>query len=147
MPVTQTQAKIIAGTILEFEDPDSPGVWLEIPEVATIGTLGEQGSFVEATTVDVGDNTRKYVPGLQDVAENTLTFNWIGNNPNQNTLSTWAKALRSVNMRVTMSNGVVITATVGLSGFQTTEITDANSISQASVTYRPSTAYTLAFPS
>lgn len=146
MPVTQTQAKIIAGTILEFEDPDSPGVWLEIPEVATIGTLGEQGSFVEATTVDVGDNTRKYVPGLQDVAENTLTFNWIGNNANQNTLSTWAKALRSVNMRVTMSNGVVITATVGLSGFQTTEITDANSISQASVTYRPSTAYTLAFP-
>ena len=146
MPVTQTQAKIIAGTTLEFEDPDNAGTFLEIPELTTIGVLGEEGSFVESTSIDVGDNTRKYIPGLQDVAENTLTFNWIGDNANQNTLAGWAKNLRSVNMRVTMSNGVVITATVGLSGFQTTEITDANSVSQASVTYRPSTAYTLVFP-
>ncbi len=146
MPVTQTQAKIIAGTILEFEDPDAPGIFIEIPEVTTIGVLGEEGSFVESTPIDISDNTRKYIPGLQDVAENTLTFNWRGNDAAQNTLATWAKALRTTSMRVTMSNGVIITATVGLSGFQTTEITDANSVSQASVTYRPSTAYTVTFP-
>lgn len=147
MPVTQTQARIIAGTILEVENPDTPGTFLEIPELTTIGVLGEEGSFVESTPIDIGNNTRTYVSGLQDVAENTLTFNWIGNNANQNALAGWAKALRTVNIRVTMSNGAIFTATVGLSGFQTTEITDANSISQASVTYRPRGAYAVTFPS
>ena len=146
MPITQTLAKITAGTIIEFEDPDSPATWLEIPEIISLGTLGEQGSFVETTSIDIGDNTRKYIPGLQDVAENTLTFNWRGNDANQNILANWAENLRSVNMRVTFSNAVIFTATVGLSGFSTTEVTDANAPLQASVTYRPSTKYTKAFP-
>lgn len=146
MTITQTLAKITAGTIIEFEDPDNPATWLEIPEIISLGTLGEQGSFVETTSIDVGDNTRKYIPGLQDVAENTLTFNWRGNDANQNILANWAENLRSVNMRVTFSNAVIFTATVGLSGFSTTEVTDANAPLQASVTYRPSTKYTKAFP-
>ena len=146
MPVTITQARILAGTFLEIEDPDNVGVWVEIPEVTNIGALGEQGSFVESTPIDVGDNTRKYVTGLQDVAENTITFNWRGADVNQNSLAQWAKASRTVNMRVTVANGAVISATVGLSGFQTTEFSDANAIIQGSVTYRPSTAYTVVYP-
>ena len=119
---------------------------MEIPEIVSLGQLGEQGSFVETTPIDVGDATRKYIPGLQDVAENTLTFNWRGDDVNQNTLAGWAESLLSVQMRVTFSNSVIFTATVGLSGFTTTEVSDANAPLQASVTYRPSTKYTKAFP-
>lgn len=136
MAVTSTQAVILAGTIVEVEDPDSPGTWVDIKEVVNIGSIGTQGSFVEATPIDITTKTRVYTSGLKDVAENQLTFNWIADS-GQEQLRTWAQALRNVKMRVIISNGKTMQAEVGLSGFGTTDFADPNGIVQAQVSYRP----------
>ena len=147
MPVTTTNAVLLAGTIVEFEDPDATPTpaYIEIPEVTNIGAIGTQGSFVETTPIDIGDRTRKYIAGLKDPGENTLTFNWLNNNANQNLLRGWAENGQSIPMRVTMTNGATMSATVALSGFRTEELADANAPIRATVSYRASSTWVTAF--
>ena len=59
----RTEAIIGAGTCLSFEDPASPGGYLELEEARTIGATGTQGEFVETTPLKA--TTRTYIPGLK----------------------------------------------------------------------------------
>ena len=59
----QSIAIIGAGTRLSFENPASPGNFIELQEALTIGSIGEQGEFIETTPIS--STTRTYVPGLK----------------------------------------------------------------------------------
>lgn len=140
MATTQTLAVLTAGTNLEVEDPDTPGTWLDIPEILTMGVIGEPGSFVDTTPIDITTQSRVYISGLKDPPENTMTFNWRDGDANQTSLRDWAIALRTVQFRVTTNNSYVATATIALSGFST-ELNDANTQIIGSINYRAKSAW------
>ena len=145
MATTTTQAVLIAGSNLEVEDPDAPGTYYDLGEVLNVGTIGEPGTFVDVTPLDVTTKSRLYIGGLKDPPENTLTYNWRRNDTNQELLRGWALALRSVRFRITTAHGYVVQALVSLSGFSF-EMTDANAQFIATVNYRASEAWSYTVP-
>lgn len=132
MAVITSQAVLGAGTRLYFTDASTE---YEINEIRSIGTLGTTGSFVDVTPIDVTDNTRKYISGLQDTTENALTFNWIAADPAQSLLRALAQANSSVPMRIEFSNGEQFTWNAELSGFQVNDVPVDDAL-QAQVSYR-----------
>lgn len=133
MATTASSAVLGAGTRLYFTDNSTE---YEVSEIRSVGTIGTTGSFVDVTPIDVTDNTRKYINGLQDTTENALTFNWVSADPAQTLLRTLAEAnTRGVPMRLVFSNGAESQWTANLSGFQINDVPVDDAL-QAQVSYR-----------
>ncbi|MCO7225774.1 hypothetical protein [Pleionea sp. CnH1-48] len=65
-------AKVPAGTIFEFEDPATPDTFIKLPNIDSLGEVGQTGTFVEVTTLV--DKTKKYVADRPDAPEKELVF-------------------------------------------------------------------------
>lgn len=114
-----TVAKIGAGSVLSFEDPDTPDSFLPLTEVLSIGAIGEQGEFVETTPIAA--TTRTYIPGLKTPPDKEITGNDVPGDVNQEKFLQLAKAMETVNMKVELANGRNAAFTMALSGWQINE--------------------------
>ena len=70
-----TVAKLGAGSVFEFEDPQNPGVWTEVPDMLEIGEVGEQGEFVQTTPIS--KVVHEYIKGMQTPPNKTFRTNHI----------------------------------------------------------------------
>ena len=113
---TRTEAIIGAGTTLSFEDPATPGDYLELEEARTIGATGTQGEFVETTPLKA--TTRTYIPGLKTPPDKEITGNDVPGDADQETFLKLASDNATVNMKVEYANGRTGTFTLALSGWQ-----------------------------
>lgn len=67
-------AKIGAGSVLKYEDPDAPGIYVTLPNALDVGgQTGSQGEFVEITPISA--TTREYIRGLKTPPDKQFTFN------------------------------------------------------------------------
>lgn len=114
-----TVARIGAGSILSFEDPDTANTFLPLTEALSIGAIGEQGEFVETTPISA--TTRTYIPGLKTPPDKEITGNDVPGDANQEKFLALAKAMVTVNMKVELANGRVATFTLAMSGWQINE--------------------------
>ncbi len=122
----KTEAVIGAGTTLSFEDPATPGEYLELDEARTIGATGTQGEFVETTPIKA--TTRTYIPGLKTPPDKEITGNDVPGDANQEKFLKLAADNATVNMKVEYSNGRVGTFTMGLSGWQINDAQGADAL-------------------
>lgn len=114
-----TVARIGAGSVLSFEDPDTANKFLPLTEAISIGAIGEQGEFVETTPIAA--TTRTYIPGLKTPPDKEVTGNDIPGDANQEKFLALAKAMATINMKVELANGRIATFTLVMSGWQINE--------------------------
>ncbi len=114
-----TVARIGAGSVLSFEDPDTANKFLPLTEALSIGAIGEQGEFVETTPIAA--TTRTYIPGLKTPPDKEVTGNDIPGDANQEKFLALAKAMATINMKVELANGRIATFTLVMSGWQINE--------------------------
>ena len=114
-----TVAKIGAGTVMSFEDPDAANTYLPLQEALTIGAIGEQGEFVETTPIAA--TTRTYIPGLKTPPDKEITGNDVPGDANQEKFLALAKVMAMVNMKVELTTGRIATFTLAMSGWQINE--------------------------
>ena len=125
MPTTTT-ALIAAGTLLSFEDPDTPDTFLLLEEATAIGSIGVQGEFVETTPLSA--TTRTYIPGLRTPPDKEIIGNDIPGDTNQEKFLQLAAKNTTVNMKVELSNGRTGAFSMALSGWQINEPTGAEAL-------------------
>lgn len=123
---TRTEAIIGAGTTLSFEDPASPGTYLELEEARTIGATGTQGEFVETTPLKA--TTRTYIPGLKTPPDKEITGNDVPGDANQEKFLKLASDNATVNMKVEYANGRTGTFTMALSGWRINDAQGSESL-------------------
>lgn len=114
-----TVAKIGAGSVLSFEDPDTADTFLPLTEALTLGAIGEQGEFVETTPIAA--TTRTYIPGLKTPPDKEITGNDVPGDANQEKFLALAKSMETVNMKIELANGRIAAFTLALSGWQINE--------------------------
>ncbi len=114
-----TVARIGAGSVLLFEDPDTANKFLPLTEALSIGAIGEQGEFVETTPIAA--STRTYIPGLKTPPDKEITGNDIPGDANQEKFLALAKAMATINMKVELANGRIAIFTLVMSGWQINE--------------------------
>lgn len=119
MMAASTVAKIGAGSVMSFEDPDAVNTYLPLKDALTIGAIGEQGEFVETTPISA--TTRTYIPGLKTPPDKEITGNDVPGDVNQEKFLALAKSMAIVNMKVELSNGRIATFTLAMSGWQINE--------------------------
>lgn len=99
-----TVAKLGAGSVLSYEDPDgSSGVFIPLPNALEIGEVGEQGEFVETTPIS--QLVREYIAGLETPPDKTIVFNDIPGLEAYEDFMDLVRARETLNMRVSYSNG------------------------------------------
>jgi hypothetical protein len=70
----QLNAKLGAGSVLKYEDPAVPGVYVSLTTATDIGgQTGSQGEFVETTPI--ASTTREYIRGMKTPPDKQFTFN------------------------------------------------------------------------
>ena len=112
-----TQAVLAAGTIVKVDDSASPGTYIEIAEPVEIGDTGEQGDFVDVTSIPAGGNkTREFLAGLKTPFDKTFRFRWVFDDIGQIELIDQAEQGNTVSMQVDFSNGQMATFDIALSG-------------------------------
>lgn len=110
-----TVAKLGAGTVLSFEDPDgSSGVYIDLPNALLLGNVGEQGEFVETTPIS--QTVREYIAGLETPPNKTITFNDIPGNTDYENFMDAVRARETINMKVTYTNGRIADFTLVMAG-------------------------------
>lgn len=99
-------AKLGAGSVISFEDPANPGVYLNLEHALSIGQVGEQGEFVEVTPIS--KTVREYIRGLETPPQKQLTFNDVPADANyQALLAQWDDKVNvdKIKFRVVFTNG------------------------------------------
>ena len=94
-----TSATIGAGTVVEYSTIAAPTVFLPIPDVLSVGAVGEQGEFVETTPLEA--TTREYIGGLKTPDDKQINMNYLPGDSDQQAFITAGRAGDSVNMKVT----------------------------------------------
>jgi hypothetical protein len=64
----------------------SPTTWTDVGGVTGLDGPNQEQNFVDVTDFDSVNNTREYVPGLNDVGEMTLSLNYDPNSVGHQTL-------------------------------------------------------------
>jgi hypothetical protein len=82
-----SNAWILNGTRLLVESDATPGTFLDIVEISTFAFPGGSGSDTEVTPVNVCDRYRRYISGLIDTADLSMTANWIPDDPSHDHLT------------------------------------------------------------
>jgi hypothetical protein len=132
-------AILVAGTRTYFKIAGSPGDYLEVEGIRSLGAIGATGSYVDQTTLK--DTTRRYVGGLKDTQESTMRLAVYPGDANQDTLIQAAQNTKNASMKIVMppdSNGKQFVAVfdVALSGYQLPEMSDGNTIIEYEISYR-----------
>jgi hypothetical protein len=70
----QLNAKLGAGSVLKYEDPAVPGVYVDLVTAIDVGgQTGSQGEFIETTPIS--KTTREYIRGLKTPPDKQFMFN------------------------------------------------------------------------
>ena len=98
-----TKAILGSGTLVEYNNGSS---WVEAIEPRSIGEIGDEGTFVDATHLNSPNQTREYIAGLSDTLEKDLEFNFVADDANQIALRSRAKNKTQTDFRVTFPAAV-----------------------------------------
>ncbi len=75
--MAEKQVHLTCGSSFLVEDGEVTPVFIEVEDVTTLGgELGEIGTFIESTTIK--DCAKKYIAGLSDAPDLTVSFLWSG---------------------------------------------------------------------
>lgn len=119
MPAS-TVATIGAGTVVSYEDPASPGTYIDLCGVLSIGTTGEKGEFVQIDPLC--ELTPEFIAGRQTPEDKEITFKDVPGDTDQETFIQRAFDRETVNMRVSFTNGRIADFVVVLNGAQMAEV-------------------------
>ena len=109
-----TVPTIGAGSVLQFEDPDTPDTFIDLDDALNIGQVGEQSDQVEVTRIK--SKTREYIAGLDTPPDKQLTFNHVPGNANYQLFLAQVDARVNINMRVVYESGDIADFNVALLG-------------------------------
>lgn len=109
-----TVPKIGEGSQLLYEDPITPGSYLELDEATGNGPVGTMGDFVDATPLRAA--SPRQIPGAQQPKTGEFIFFDVPSNANLAGFISLAATHSTVKMRQTRSTGRQIDFTVTLSG-------------------------------
>ncbi|CAN8142194.1 putative Phage protein [uncultured Thiomicrorhabdus sp.] len=112
--------ELIPGTIVEYST-DGGTTYSEIPEVDELGEFGQDGSFIDVTSLR--DTTNKYVGGRTDTPDYPITFKDTGVLAETNLLAA-ADARDTVKVKITFPSTAFYTFDVALSGYKSTPTGD-----------------------
>lgn len=76
--MTQSLAKIAAGTQLRLGDGASPEVFNKVAEVTTLGEIGQTTPEIDVTPIDAQD--RQYIGGLREGNSVSFTLSYVAAN-------------------------------------------------------------------
>ena len=105
-------AVIGAGTMLAYEATE--GTYVDLPNALTIGSTGEQGSFVENTPISATEKI--FIDGMLTPPDKEITLSDVPGDTEQEVFLTKAQDRETVNMKVTLANGRIGTYALKLAG-------------------------------
>lgn len=118
----EQNASIIAGLLVAYstasDDPDtsSPaGTWTGWNGITEIGDIGNQGSFIEQTTL--ADTSKRYMAGMKDTSEMEVTYFKYAGDAGQAGIKTAAEAGSVIWVKVQWPNGDTAKFQAALSGY------------------------------
>lgn len=117
---TPQNATLIAGMLVGYStattDPDSnSGTWSPWNGLTDIGDIGNNGSFIEQTTL--ADTTKRYIAGMKDTSEIEMTFYKYAGDTNQTALKTAAENGSNIWVKIQWKNGDVAKFQAAISGY------------------------------
>ncbi|MTI13121.1 phage tail tube protein [Sansalvadorimonas verongulae] len=112
------EAKIGAGTILSFEDPDT-STFIELVHATSVGATGEQGEFVETTPLK--ETTRTYTSGMKTPPDKQIIQNHVPGDDAQKRFLGLVNSGATLKMKVTYSNGAIAEFDMVTAGYQVNE--------------------------
>lgn len=98
-----TQPKIGAGSTLHYEDPVTPGTFIECPWMTDMGESGDSSSFADATPLRSTSEVK--IPGEATAQEAEFRFIDVPGDQAHEDFIDLAKAEATVTMRKILSNG------------------------------------------
>ena len=102
-----------AGSVLEISVDDGT-TYLAIKGIESIPQVGEEGSFIEITSID--DTTRRYTDGIKTPPEWELAFRDIADDTTQQAMIDAADIGDTIKVKTTYANGRVADFELVLSG-------------------------------
>ena len=113
-------ATLIAGMLVGYStaatDPDSnSGTWSPWNGLTDIGDIGNNGSFIEQTTL--ADTTKRYIAGMKDTSEIEMTFYKYAGDTNQTALKTAAENGSNIWVKIQWKNGDTAKFQAAISGY------------------------------
>lgn len=104
MPFATTET-LGAGAKLQYEDPATPGAFVDLPNALEIGPVGSQGEPVQVTPIL--ETTHRYINGMETPADLQYTFNHIPGLAEYAAFLDLARAQprQVINMRVEYTSG------------------------------------------
>jgi hypothetical protein len=117
---TPQNATLIAGMLVGYStssaDPDSnSGTWSPWNGLTDIGDIGNNGSFIEQTTL--ADTTKRYIAGMKDTSEIEMTFYKYAGDTNQTALKTAAENGSNIWVKIQWKNGDAAKFQAAISGY------------------------------
>ena len=117
---TPQNATLIAGMLVGYltasTDPDSnSGTWSPWNGLTDIGDIGNNGSFIEQTTL--ADTTKRYIAGMKDTSEIEMTFYKYAGDTNQTALKTAAENGSNIWVKIQWKNGDTAKFQAAISGY------------------------------
>ena len=117
---TPQNATLIAGMFVGYStastDPDSSsGTWSPWNGLTDIGDIGNNGSFIEQTTL--ADTTKRYIAGMKDTSEIEMTFYKYAGDTNQTALKTAAENGSNIWVKIQWKNGDTAKFQAAISGY------------------------------
>jgi len=117
---TPQNATLIAGMLVGYStaatDPDSnSGTWSPWNGLTDIGDIGNNGSFIEQTTL--ADTTKRYIAGMKDTSEIEMTFYKYAGDTNQTALKTAAENGSNIWVKIQWKNGDTAKFQAAISGY------------------------------
>ena len=117
---TPQNATLIAGMLVGYStaatDPDSnSGTWSPWNGLTDIGDIGNNGSFIEQTTL--ADTTKRYIAGMKDTSEIEMTFYKYAGDTSQTALKTAAENGSNIWVKIQWKNGDTAKFQAAISGY------------------------------
>lgn len=111
---TPQNAELIAGMLVAYKGSgdQTERPWNGLTE---IGDIGNQGSFVEQTSL--ADRTKRYMAGMKDTNEIEMTYFKYAGDADQANLKTLAEAGANIHVHIQWYNGDEAEFDAALSGY------------------------------
>ena len=107
---------MLVGYSTASTDPDSSsGTWSPWNGLTDIGDIGNNGSFIEQTTL--ADTTKRYIAGMKDTSEIEMTFYKYAGDTNQTALKTAAENGSNIWVKIQWKNGDTAKFQAAISGY------------------------------
>ena len=102
------------GTLLSYEDPDTPDTWIPLPNAVSVGSSSDKGSFVDNSPIASPSQT--YIAGDEETEQKQIMFNDIPGDAVQEQFLAHARNKRTVNIRLDFPNNRRLTHALVMNG-------------------------------